>query len=565
MSRSLAAPTPAPHKLSTVDFSDLPSRCGPLTLAQANVKRWLDASTDHFDWNQCVQLDLPPGVSMARVVDVVRQLVTRNESLRTIFPDHQEPAQHVLGNGAVPLLSYANDTDPARLAIELRQSTRFDLTTEMPLKVAVVSANGRPTQMLLLLSHIAADMIGVQLVQRSARRLFEGRPLPSAPQPVDVALAEHSEAWRRRVSRALRYWTTQLTAMPQAAFRSPAPEPADCYGIQLRSGAAAGALATVSDRTRTSPSTVLLSLLAALVGALCDQHRITIASVSANRTDNLKDYVGTLAQDALLIADLRCGTFDDFVGSMRPVAIRAYANSRFDAAALWRIIHEVEHRRGIRFTRDVVFNDRSWLPGDSPAPPVHTGGRAGVRIARLPAESLSTKCMLWVDSVHEELGVTLRADPNCLPEDEGVALVRGLTTLLFRAADGSVAMAEVPSITGLAPRGRGPGWHLVDSCWINLDAVRRLLNEVLRNVPHAVFVEHPATGPRLICNVVAENGTSTPAAIHERCMRLLPGRPDVMAPQSYRVYRRAPTDLDDASAWPGQALLFQDDGRCPAS
>jgi hypothetical protein len=559
---SAAAITP---RRLTVEFSGLPTRRGPLTLAQANVKLMLDATADHFDWNQCIQFNLPPGVSVTLIARMVRELLTQNESLRTIFPDDQETYQLVLDDGAVPVLVYEADTDPAELArkvaLTLRQSTRFDLTIEPPFKVAVVTANGTPAKILLLLSHIAADLIGVRLLQQDIRLFFEHRPLPSASQPVDVALEEHSEVWKRRVSRSLRYWEAQLMGMPQAAFLTPAPEQTDCYGIKLRSNAVVSALAAVSRRNRTSPSTVLLSLLAILVGVQCAQRRVTITSISANRIGQLKNYVGTLAQDALIIADLQHKSVDDFISAMRPQAIRAYTSSRFEATALWRVIHNVEHRRGIHFTRDVVFNDRSWVPDESLAPQPNSADDPGSQITRLPVEPYSTRCMLSVDTIRDELGITLRADPGCLPEEQGEALVRALMTLLLRAEKGAVAMADVPGIIGIFPRLRGPGWHLVDSCPINLDAVRRLLVDVLHDLHHAVFVENAETDARLLCHLVSGGDAMTPARIHERCIRLLPGRPDAMAPHSYRVYRQAPTELLDPSAWRKEELLWQEDGR----
>ncbi len=562
---SSAAPTASATRLSTVEFTGLPSRRGPLTLAQRNVMRILSSTNDHFDLNFCLCYDLPPGTSIARIRYLVRRLLAQNESLRTTFPAGPEPYQLVADRGAVPVLEYEAPTDPTRFADEvalaLRRQTQFDLANEPPVKVVVVTAGGAPTHALLLASHIAVDLTGARLLGRQASLLFDGRQPPPGPQPVDVALEEQSAVGRRRAAASLHYWEAQLIRTPQATFLAPASQHTDCYGIRLRSAAAAASLAEVSKRTGGSRSTVLLSALAVLLGARNDLRRITITSLSANRhTGPLRNYVGTLAQDALIVADLGYETFGDVVHALRMQTIRAYANSRFDPAALWRLIDEVQYRRGIHFARDVVFNDRSWVPDENLAPASHTSPGTGFRITRLPMESYPTRCILYVDSVHDELDVTLRANPDCLPEGEGEAVLRGLVAMLSSAADGPVALADVSAVGGIPRHVRGTGWHLVDSCWIHLDEVRRLLAAVLADRPHTVTLAGD-TDARLYCHLGLDRDGLSPADIHMRCMRLLPGRANVMAPHLYRIYQPALGRTGKPGSWPEERLLWQEDGR----
>ena len=59
---------------------------------------------------------------------------------------------------------------------------------------------------------------------------------------------------------------------------------------------------------------------------------------------------------------------------------------------------------------------------------------------------------------------------------------------------------------GLRPVVRGPGWYLIDSCWIELDAVRQVLDGVLTGRPHLVVpVPDAVLGHRLDCHVATAN------------------------------------------------------------
>jgi hypothetical protein len=155
--------------------------------------------------------------------------------------------------------------------------------------------------------------------------------------------------------------------------------------------------------------------------------------------------------------------------------------------------------------------------------------------------------MLWAFQVEGELDMSLFANPARLTAQDAEAFGRGLATLLIEAARGSVKLAEIEAITGLAPVVRGPRWLVSDGCWVGLDEVEDLLATVLAGLPlpgpHAVkLVAEPdeRLGHRLVCELSmpeaqAPLGQADVKRIHAACVAALPRRPAAMAPHLYRV------------------------------
>ena len=103
---------------------------------------------------------------------------------------------------------------------------------------------------------------------------------------------------------------------------------------------------------------MILAAVAALLGLRTVNDRFQIISLCANRvTPASRDYVGTIAQDALIVADLTAETFDGIIRSTRTAALTAYYHSQYDAESLWQTIDRVSEDRGTEFHRDCVLND----------------------------------------------------------------------------------------------------------------------------------------------------------------------------------------------------------------
>ena len=552
-----------------VRFRGLSQRSGPLTMGQSNML--LCMTTDkpaHI--NVSAVWELPPGTDLDRIADALAVLHVRHETLRTKFPagpGDPEPRQVVHAEGELELqVCPASDdcSDAALFAQELALRLReiaFDPAAEWPVRAAVVTVGGAPTHLALAASHAALDAGALVLLHREWDALLAAAPLPEPAkvQPTDLALLERSEEGRRRSASSLEYWAKQMRTAPQAMLAVPAthaPQAPEGYTprLRIRSDAAAEALTVLAEQTRITRSTLLLTALCALAAHHTGQRHAVVASLSANRyLPELADYLGTLAQDALVTVpvDLDGGeTFEGLARRVRKRAQLAYPNSWFDSARLWELMDRIGVERGTRWARDCIFNDLTPLGMDGGAPHSRLEPRdpaQRIQLDRLPDEPMHVELMLWAFQVDGELDMSLFANPARIAPPHAETFGRGLATLLIEAARGSVKLAEIEAITGLAPVVRGPRWLISDGCWVDLDEVDDLLATVLAGLPSSEpysfkIVTEPdeRLGHRLVCELAVPDTEDPPGPadlerIHAAYVAGLPRRPAAMAPHLYRL------------------------------
>jgi hypothetical protein len=540
----------------TVRFDGASARSGPLTLAQRNMVRTLTVERqDDDNFSIAAVFEVPEGRSEDDVVAALRTLLLRHESLRTTYDLSGEPVQRVLRAGDLTVGRYeaGPDEDVDKTVRPALTRRPFSLRVELPLRVVLVTREAVPVQVLVVCAHIAADGFSVGLLRGEFGRLLAEPPggeiRPVGVQPVDLALREASPTARRRVELALRHWESVLERRPRAMFEVPVADvPGTPYAVaSIWSAAMAAAVGRIAARTGASRSAVVLAGVGALVCVLRDSPAFVVTSLAANRTAHyLRSYVGNLYQDAAVLFDAASGSFDDVVGAAWKGAIAGYANSRFEADPLWRLFDTVGRRRGVEFVRDCVYSDisaafahtaESDRPGEPRALMVRT------RVSTEPWTYLPGRFHVSVGKLAGDALLYLWTDTRYLPSAGAEAFLRGLERLLVTAAEKPVPAAEFAAVSGLAPVVRGPDWHWIDSCWVELAAVPRLLTAATGGAPAQAAV---AADGSLTGYAVAD---TTPAALHDACTRLLPEFPAAMAPHRYLIYSRPPADPSTVEAW----------------
>src|SRR5258708_144463 len=155
---------------------------------------------------------------------------------------------------------------------------------------------------------------------------------------------------------------------------APGPPPAGSGSrmATLHSRAAALALARIANRARASQSVVILAAVATLLGLRTVNDRCLITPLCANRFPPAsRDYVGTIAQDALTAPDPRPLLFDfEVLGLTRhDVGLSVWADQgRFPAAEVEDFLFAVERLLVAAESRDVPARDIGELAGISPVP-----------------------------------------------------------------------------------------------------------------------------------------------------------------------------------------------------
>ncbi len=535
-------------------YAGRPTRQGPVTMGQANMARCVLRDPPlHMNFRETRQL--PAGTTLAALIEAVGQLLSRHESLRATI---HSGTQIVSGSGTLPIEVHVIEDHPDERALDERaeeiglrmQGIRFDLESELPIRVAVITERDVPLRVVFVLPHTSVDEVGLATVMRDWERLAGGAavPAPCPTQPLDLALAEKAPPAQLRTAAALRHWGTQLMRVPQSMFAI--DEAADPEALRprlrVRSAVAGQALGTVASRTGASRSVVTLAALGTLIGMRSSQRTCVVASLTSNRIrPEVRDYVGPLAQDALIAADLDVPTFDEAVRRFRTASLTGYQHTRFDSTALWEVIEAVNTERGVNFARDCVFSDMSGVALAEREPPPS----GDIECRWLPEASFPAHLALWTNRLEDEVDLTFWIDPRVMSRNEAEDFGTGLIRLLIEAANRVIPLPDIPEVSGVAPVEYGPGWIHTDSCWVNLEAVERLVGEAVGGRPHRVT--HDPDG-RLTCHVAA----GTPQEIHAACLALLPGRTSAMAPHHYVVHRPAPGDT-----WLRSPVVVEGSGR----
>ncbi|HEY2443911.1 MAG TPA: condensation domain-containing protein [Streptosporangiaceae bacterium] len=568
---------------------------GPLTLGQLNVLLWAQGETAGGAV-LCQDVDVA-GRSLDEVTTAIGQLVGRHESLRTRFAVNSSGEWKQLVSASGELLAEicaADDLPGSTVALALDSMRQrlggkpFTLDSEWPLRVAVITSGGAPVKVLLAVTHMVADFASLGIVAREIGQLLafgSGQALePATCQPLDQAELEAAPSRKRRAETALRHWESVLRSTPQCMFAVPErTAPADPPQLAVMySRAASIALAGIAERTQASQSSAIVAAIATLLGIYTANDRCQITAICANRfSPASRDFVGTIAQDAIVALDLNAGTFDEVIRGSRGATLTAYRCAQYDAAKLWATIDQVNEDRGTKFHRDCILNDVFIVDSPAMSAQMDVSGRAPA-----PGDTVSAMRdteLIWVDVEpwpvlfyfvvrkmgERDVGLSLWADPLRMPRAEVERFLRGIERLLVAAAQRDIPVGEVSELTGIEPVSRDPAWLRIDRCWVELPAVQRLVDDAVAAVSGLgagrVFSVRDADGAETLVAYAAIPGGAGPERLHAECMQRLPGRFTAMTPARYVICDRLPEDPDRIESWQRLPFLAEGSGRSPAS
>jgi Condensation domain len=572
-----------------IRFAAGPDCSGPPTLGQRNVLAWIERQRDERSDVIWSVFPAPVGTGLDAIAATTRALVQRHEGLRTTYARTAdgEPVQRVAGTGelAVEVLDDVPEAElPTVVEVDEAWNRPFDLATEFGVRVGVYTRAGRPFLLLLVVSHMAADFATVQILTREFLELLDrpegadgGRP---PHQPRDQAARELSPRGLRRAEASLRHWDSVLRRAPQCMFSIP-PSPAGYPGQRqavLRSRAVALALDAIVARTGASRSTVLFAAASCLLGHRTGNDSCVLVSLSSNRfAPGTRDYIGTIAQDSLTHLEIG-GTFDEVVRRAGTATMRAYTHAQYEATRLYDVMGAVEYERGTRFHRDCVFSDLSVHRDLADEPDAADAGADRPVSAEELSALTNESELVFVPELYRqalfqfelyEAGsratLMLLADTRFLPPTDIEAFLRAAERLLVAAAGRVIAIDELGEITGLPTPVRGEGWIRVDGCWVQPEAVQRLMDELDLVKSARVFVEDGDHGTStLTAYVVPADPATSLGDLHLAAVAHLRDRFTAIAPQRYVLCADLPDDSDDPAAWRRLEPLAEGTGRLAA-
>ncbi|MDD5627416.1 MAG: amino acid adenylation domain-containing protein, partial [Elusimicrobia bacterium] len=267
-------------------------------------------------------------------------LVSRHESLRTVFPERDgEPRQEVLAASPAALELRAASAGEAAGVLESLLRTPFDLQ-KGPLFKACLLKTG-PDEHVLLLDqhHITGDAWSAAILFEELSRCYaafsRGRDAELAPLPARYAdFAVWQRGWLRgeTLQALLDHWRERLAGAPRLELPAARPrrERAWRRGRQLEfslGGEVAAELKRAARETGGTLYMAVLALFSILLGGCAGEEDVLVGTVLAGRDEpSLEGVVGFFVNTVLLRVDLgRDPSFRRLLERVKRTALEAYA------------------------------------------------------------------------------------------------------------------------------------------------------------------------------------------------------------------------------------------------
>ncbi|WP_228822968.1 non-ribosomal peptide synthetase [Nocardia blacklockiae] len=289
--------------------------------------------------------DFDPAAFAAALGDVI----TRHESLRTVFPEIDGvPAQRVLDAASVepPVRISEVAAEAVDAAVTTAMEHRFDLSTRIPVHARVFRCGDGDHALVLLLHHIAGDGLSAAVLLRDLSTAYAARRAGRAPQwaPLPAQYVDYT-LWQQEwlgsatdpgsvVSRQFEYWRRELDGLPERLplpTDRPRPRVASYRGDMVLFGIdpeTRNAVERTAVRAGATVAMVLQSALAILLSELGAGEDIPIGSPIAGRTDEAAaDLVGFFVNTWVLRARVTpTDTCAELLAQVRAKALAAYEN-----------------------------------------------------------------------------------------------------------------------------------------------------------------------------------------------------------------------------------------------
>ncbi|PBC54245.1 non-ribosomal peptide synthetase [Rhodococcus sp. ACPA1] len=290
-----------------------------------------------------LQAALDPGLFEQALTDVV----SRHESLRTVFGEHDgEPVQVILDD-ARPDVAVVDGTeaDLVRLVTET-VGRPFDLATQIPVRASLIRVADEQV-LAIVLHHIATDEWSDRPFLRDLMTAYAARAQGSAPEwePLDVQYADYT-LWQRDVlgdpqdpfslvSRQLEYWAKTLDGAPEELVlptdRTRPARPSFAGGAieTTLDAATTRALRSLARTSGTSMFMVLHAASAALLHRLGAGDDLPIGAPVAGRSEQgLDDLIGFFVNTVVLRTDVSGNpTFDQLLARVRDTDLAAFSHT----------------------------------------------------------------------------------------------------------------------------------------------------------------------------------------------------------------------------------------------
>jgi Condensation domain len=312
---------------------------------------------------------LPPGTTVAHIVDTVGWLVGRHQSLRTRYRlrGDEPPLQECFAAGELSMeVIEAGDRDPAEVADEIRdrlQRAHYDYENEWPLRIACVTDGDVAVYQVVVYLHLAIDAGGLTaLVTDMFGRDPETGAAPpvTAYPPLEQARRQREPSAQRTQAGSLRHFERVLRAVPAQPFGPPRPGVArDHLEILFRSPAAMLAARAAAARiVAPSPAVLLAAFAVAVARAKGGNPVMALVAVSNRFRPGLAESVSSISEVTPLMVDVADTTLQGAVRRAVTGSLTAFKNGYSDPYAQDVVVDRVNAERGEEVELVCYYNDK---------------------------------------------------------------------------------------------------------------------------------------------------------------------------------------------------------------
>ena len=400
----------------------------------------------------------PVTKDLGEIVAGLGWMFSRHQSLRArlLFPPSGGVVQVVADHGQAPLhvVDAPDVADPALVTADVEaefRRTNFDYEREWPVRLAVIRQHGAITHLVAVYSHVALDLAALSALFRGGlfALLFTQAggavelPEVATPDLLDQVRWQRSPAGRRHNNAVQRHWKRQLATVPAGRFDVPTDgrRPRH-WQATMRSAAASLALSSITARTSTDSSTILLAAAATALVTVTGRNPAVFQVAVHNRfRPGLADVVAAVAQSGLCVIDVAGVGFDEVLKRTARSAMKAYLNAYFDRLDMEAMIDQISRERGEKIELTCFFNDRrdpnNRVPAGPPATPDRLVQARAETVVSWGPHSDKPFEPLFVhvnDTTPDHVELLLQADTCCFPPDHMRAFLQNVEDTLVTAA-----------------------------------------------------------------------------------------------------------------------------------
>lgn len=526
-------------------------------------------------FNMCNVVDIPDGCDLRRVLNSIRLILVRYETLRTTYHREDNGArQHVADHGELAVRLFEAGKEDARTVAEdvtadlVAQSFAGDM--EWPIRFAVVLSAGRPVHLAVVYSHLAVDGSGALVISQEMSRLLEGGQTLPPPdwQPADQALHEQSPEGHAISHRALEYLSQVLELAPASMFDFPVQKRVADRAIvlEMRSQATMRATAMLAERLHVPRSSVLLAATAVVLGLYTGRTSAVMNMVATNRTREPQlSLAASLATDTVCLVDFTAQSFEQTVRRAFKASMSASLNSQCDPYERQAKIREHGFQLGRHICLDVNFNYvRTATIAGNEETANETLHSALERTEVIQQERPFGGAGFYLHVLDSGIDgiIMFIGDAWHVPRESMLEIIYAFERLLVISASRGIPATELASIAGIRAVERGRGWVGCPGGYVDLGAIVKLWRRVSAAKTAEVFVQaSEMSDNRLIAYAYSPLDGRSVAELHRDFMAALEERTDVRAPDRYVLCLEAPSPHADQASWQGLPIRDEGSGR----